>query len=99
MPQSADEITEAITQIEQRLKARGLSDLPEDTVRALTEVISTHGLQAIGTDYDMIADQVMQAMQSSVEGGFVNDRSGQATAQVQQQYGLGQVGGRPNGLP
>lgn len=93
---SPDELTDAITQIESRLKARGLPDLPEDTIQTLVEVITQHDLAGPGKlDYDYIAEQVIQALDASAEGGIVNDRSGQANAAMRAQHGLLAPPGQP----
>ena len=74
----ADRMTEHLTQIEQRLRARGLPELSQDTVQTLVEVMTSHGLDTQPLDYDQIANQVMEAMgaqQASRRIGQVGDET------------------------
>ena len=87
MPADAERLTQQLVQLEQRLKARGLPDLNQDQIKTLVNVMTTHQLTE-PMDYDLIADQVVDALRSSQEGGLINDRSGKATEFLRQRQGI-----------
>ena len=93
-----ERLEETLFQINKAVKRRGLPDLSTEQIKTMVDVVTQHGMPE-QVDPEMIAEQVVQALQGSAEGGLVNDARGQATGQMRGQLGFAQAPAMPGQVP